>query len=148
MKITADTTVLVRALVQDDPEQAGAASALLEQAAPLLLGFAERVGRLQPRRRGEHHLGLGSGSHGTQQGGGPQGTRYRGIEFQTLHDELHSVKGRVSAGTHPGCDRFCRIAAPSPLPETPMLNGCPNAARQGGMRRLARSGLPRGGAAP
>ena len=32
MKITADTNVLVRALVQDDPEQARAASALLEQA--------------------------------------------------------------------------------------------------------------------
>ena len=32
MKITADTTVLVRALVQDDPEQARAASALLKQA--------------------------------------------------------------------------------------------------------------------
>ena len=32
MKITADTNVLVRALVQDDPGQAGAASALLEQA--------------------------------------------------------------------------------------------------------------------
>ena len=32
MKITADTNVLVRALVQDDPGQARAASALLEQA--------------------------------------------------------------------------------------------------------------------
>ena len=32
MKITAYTNVLVRALVQDDPEQARAASALLEQA--------------------------------------------------------------------------------------------------------------------
>ena len=32
MRITADTNVLVRALVQDDPEQARAASALLEQA--------------------------------------------------------------------------------------------------------------------
>ena len=32
MKITADTNVLVRALVQDDPEQAKSASALLEQA--------------------------------------------------------------------------------------------------------------------
>jgi len=32
MKIMADTNVLVRALVQDDPEQARAASALLEQA--------------------------------------------------------------------------------------------------------------------
>ena len=32
MKITADTNVLVRALVQDEPEQARAASALLEQA--------------------------------------------------------------------------------------------------------------------
>ena len=32
MKITADTNVLVRALVQDDPGQATAASALLEQA--------------------------------------------------------------------------------------------------------------------
>lgn len=32
MKITADTNVLVRALVQDDPEQARTASALLEQA--------------------------------------------------------------------------------------------------------------------
>ena len=32
MKITADTNVLVRALVQDDPEQARAASAHLEQA--------------------------------------------------------------------------------------------------------------------
>lgn len=32
MKITADTTGLVRALVQDDPEQARAASALLKQA--------------------------------------------------------------------------------------------------------------------
>jgi predicted nucleic-acid-binding protein len=32
MKITADTNVLVRALVQDDPEQARSASALLEQA--------------------------------------------------------------------------------------------------------------------
>ena len=32
MKITADTNVLVRALVQDDPEQARAASALLEAA--------------------------------------------------------------------------------------------------------------------
>jgi len=32
VKITADTNVLVRALVQDDPEQARAASALLEQA--------------------------------------------------------------------------------------------------------------------
>ena len=29
MKITADTNVLVRALVQDDPEQAKSASALL-----------------------------------------------------------------------------------------------------------------------
>lgn len=32
MKITADTNVLVRALVQDDPGQARVASALLEQA--------------------------------------------------------------------------------------------------------------------
>lgn len=32
MRITADTNVLVRALVQDDPEQAKSASALLEQA--------------------------------------------------------------------------------------------------------------------
>ena len=32
MKITADTNVLVRALVQDDPEQAKAATDLLEQA--------------------------------------------------------------------------------------------------------------------
>lgn len=32
MKITADTNVLVRALVQDDPEQARAAAAVLEQA--------------------------------------------------------------------------------------------------------------------
>ena len=32
MKITADTNVLVRALVQDDPKQAKSASALLEQA--------------------------------------------------------------------------------------------------------------------
>ncbi|MFO7630252.1 MAG: hypothetical protein R6W06_12210 [Prochlorococcaceae cyanobacterium] len=32
MKITADTNVLVRALVQDDPGQARAASDLLEQA--------------------------------------------------------------------------------------------------------------------
>jgi len=32
MKITADTNVLVRALVQDDPEQARAASALLQRA--------------------------------------------------------------------------------------------------------------------
>lgn len=32
MRITADTNVLVRALVQDDPDQARAASALLEQA--------------------------------------------------------------------------------------------------------------------
>ncbi|MCP9915149.1 type II toxin-antitoxin system VapC family toxin [Cyanobium sp. ATX 6F1] len=32
MRITADTNVLVRALVQDDPEQARSASALLEQA--------------------------------------------------------------------------------------------------------------------
>lgn len=32
MRITADTNVLVRALVQDDPEQARAASTLLEQA--------------------------------------------------------------------------------------------------------------------
>ena len=32
MKITADTNVLVRALVQDEPEQARAACALLEQA--------------------------------------------------------------------------------------------------------------------
>ena len=32
MKITADTNVLVRALVQDDPDQARAASAHLEQA--------------------------------------------------------------------------------------------------------------------
>lgn len=32
MKITADTNVLVRALVQDDPEQARAAADLLEQA--------------------------------------------------------------------------------------------------------------------
>jgi predicted nucleic-acid-binding protein len=32
MKITADTNVLVRALVQDDPDQAKSASALLEQA--------------------------------------------------------------------------------------------------------------------
>jgi hypothetical protein len=32
MTITADTNGLVRALVQDDPEQARAASALLEQA--------------------------------------------------------------------------------------------------------------------
>ncbi|MEA5474647.1 type II toxin-antitoxin system VapC family toxin [Synechococcus sp. CCY9201] len=32
MKITADTNVLVRALVQDDPDQASAASALLERA--------------------------------------------------------------------------------------------------------------------
>ena len=32
MNITADTNVLVRALVQDDPEQAKSASALLEQA--------------------------------------------------------------------------------------------------------------------
>jgi predicted nucleic-acid-binding protein len=32
MKITADTNVLVRALVQDDPEQAMSASALLELA--------------------------------------------------------------------------------------------------------------------
>jgi hypothetical protein len=33
MKITADTNVLVRAPVQDDPEQARSASALLEQVA-------------------------------------------------------------------------------------------------------------------
>ncbi|QPN65825.1 type II toxin-antitoxin system VapC family toxin [Synechococcus sp. CBW1006] len=32
MKLTADTNVLVRALVQDDPDQARAASAVLEQA--------------------------------------------------------------------------------------------------------------------
>jgi predicted nucleic-acid-binding protein len=32
VKITADTNLLVRALVQDDPDQARAASALLEQA--------------------------------------------------------------------------------------------------------------------
>lgn len=32
MKITADSNVLVRALVQDDPEQARAAAAVLEQA--------------------------------------------------------------------------------------------------------------------
>jgi predicted nucleic-acid-binding protein len=32
VKITADTNVLVRALVQDDPEQAKAASALLQEA--------------------------------------------------------------------------------------------------------------------
>ena len=32
MKITADTAVLVRALVQNDPEQARAASEVLEQA--------------------------------------------------------------------------------------------------------------------
>ena len=32
MKITADTNVLVRALVQDDPEQARAAAEVLEQA--------------------------------------------------------------------------------------------------------------------
>jgi hypothetical protein len=30
MKLTAETNVLVRALVQDEPEQASAASALLE----------------------------------------------------------------------------------------------------------------------
>ena len=32
MKVTVDTNVLVRALVQDDPEQAKAAIALLERA--------------------------------------------------------------------------------------------------------------------
>ena len=57
MKITADTNVLVRALVQDDPGQARAASALLEQAelvaVPLpvlceLVWVLHRVSRPQP----------------------------------------------------------------------------------------------------
>jgi hypothetical protein len=35
LKITANTNVLARALVQDDPDQAGAASSLMEQAEPV-----------------------------------------------------------------------------------------------------------------
>ncbi|MFM7313285.1 MAG: hypothetical protein ACKO0M_08980 [Cyanobium sp.] len=35
MRITADPNVLIRALVQDDPDQAGAAAVVLEQAEPI-----------------------------------------------------------------------------------------------------------------
>mgnify|MGYP006278894483 CR=1 FL=1 len=40
MKVTADTNVLVRALVQDDPDQAKVAAALLEQAEAVVVPVA------------------------------------------------------------------------------------------------------------